>query len=184
MPVQRRASTHAAHQLGAGALSLHDGLMGAGGIAAHTRRPSRQLSAVAQLLQEQQLQRQLSELQEQRRNSNAISAGGAAAPHQGVGVAISSVGALRQLPLGLGPWPLPELPTGNTAEAGSAERLEDIPDAAGAQVAMSPSVHERVLLLRCLLVYHLQASLQYDCQVGLVVSVAPRARAGENGALL
>jgi hypothetical protein len=50
------------------------------------------------------------------------------------------------------------------AAASGAEGVFDTPFAA---VAATSAVVDKVLQLRCLLVYHLQASLLYDAEVGL-----------------
>jgi hypothetical protein len=80
--------------------------------------------------------------------------------------------ALRVLPGGLGPWPL-EQQLAAQADPAEEEEEEAGSSAAGAAVAavrpaaaVAAAVHDKVVLLRCLLVYHLQASLLYDAQVG------------------
>jgi hypothetical protein len=94
--------------------------------------------------------------------------------------------ALRVLPGGLGPWPIEpsnpkpeqmhategEDPGSNTAaEAGTSSSSSAVEagapgrPAAVAAAAAAAAAYDKVLLLRCLLVYHLQASLLYDAQV-------------------
>jgi hypothetical protein len=99
--------------------------------------------------------------------------------------------ALRVLPGGLGPWPLePQLvdpanaakvedsssssssSSSTAAEAssgaGSSSNDAGVPSQpAATAAAAAAAAHDKVLLLRCLLVYHLQASLLYDAKVGI-----------------
>jgi hypothetical protein len=93
--------------------------------------------------------------------------------------------ALRVLPGGLGPWPVDKPQLADQADAPEAANTgssssRDLAAAAGgsaaaaaaadrpaaAAAAAAAAVLDKVLLLRCLLVYHLQASLLYDAKVG------------------
>lgn len=101
--------------------------------------------------------------------------------------------ALRCLPGSLGPWPLERADQGShlapaTPAAGASSTAQVLAPAsnqqpsgssssnsmdstgraaaAAAAALASDAVHDKVLLLRCLLVYHLQTSLLYDVQVG------------------
>jgi hypothetical protein len=90
--------------------------------------------------------------------------------------------ALRVLPGGIGPWPFdnPQLDEqANALEAANTSSSSDVAAAAAvgdaaavavaaarpAAAAATAAVHDKVLLLRCLLVYHLQSSLLYDAKV-------------------
>ena len=133
----------------------------------HAHNISRQLSSIAELLLQQQHQQH--QQQQGVQTGAQLQAGASAA-----GAAAGVVGqqqqhpGIRALPLGLGPWPMP-------TAAAEAEVVDtdssagDVTMGAGgpfAAAAATAAVVDKVLLLRCLLVYHLQASLLYDAQVG------------------
>jgi hypothetical protein len=98
------------------------------------------------------------------------------------------------LPAGLGPWPRPlPVPAGEAADAGSSSSglvsghfgesdllHQGAEGAAGgspfAAAAAAAAVADKLLLLRCLLVYHLQASVLYNAEVSLGLAWGLRGR--------
>jgi hypothetical protein len=106
------------------------------------------------------------------------SAAGAAAARDGARHQQQPSG-IRALPAGIGPWPKPLSASAADADSSSlsasheAGAQQDLQAAGVVQGVGSPfaaaaataAAFDKVWLLRCLLVYHLQASLLYDAEV-------------------
>uniref|UniRef100_A0A383VGG5 Uncharacterized protein n=1 Tax=Tetradesmus obliquus TaxID=3088 RepID=A0A383VGG5_TETOB len=153
----------------------------AGGQQPGLQGPSKTFSNIAQMLQQHQMRMASSTGNAQQQQQQAALAH--LQPQLSLGPMLShEPPALRVLPGGLGPWPLEtqladkadaEEATGRgssaAAEAGSSSSTDAavVGRPAAAAAAAAAAAHDKVLLLRCLLVYHLQASLLYDAQAVL-----------------
>jgi hypothetical protein len=139
----------------------------------HAHSVNRQLSSIAELLMQQQQQGV------QAAAAQASAAGASAAKDGAEYQQQQQPSGIRALPAGIGPWPKPPSVSaadadssslGVSHEAGAQEDGQAAGVAAGvgspfAAAAATAAAFDKVLLLRCLLVYHLQASLLYDAEV-------------------
>lgn len=137
----------------------------------HAHNVNRQLSSIAELLMQQQLGAQAA--------TGQAAAPAGAASRDAAGQQQQQPAGIRALPAGVGPWPQPPSASAADAnssslsgshEAGAQQNLQaaGVVEGVGspfAAVAATAAAFDKVLLLRCLLVYHLQASLLYDAEV-------------------
>eukprot|EP00879_Flechtneria_rotunda_P016169 GHRR01016913.1.p1 GENE.GHRR01016913.1~~GHRR01016913.1.p1 ORF type:complete len:623 (+),score=242.39 GHRR01016913.1:648-2516(+) len=157
----------------------------------HNRGPTRTLSSIAQLLQKQ------GSCALAKQSSGASTVTGLCSSSSNVSQQQQQhqhgQQVLRVLPAGLGPWPLQQWDVpDNSSSSSSGSNSQPAPAAQAATTsaavsnqlqdsgagsrpaaaaAAAEAAYDRVLSLRCLLVYHLQASLLYDAQAVLAGAV-------------